>query len=131
MPKTVELLNNIPLYKLNDNPYEVFFSLLKAGQHITPHFGLSNHSLTVHLPIVVPLGGYLRVSDTESYWKEGKLVIFDDSFEHEAFNPSDEDRIVLIFSVWHPDLTLDEQKDITNSFNTRQKWLENRTLQID
>ncbi|MEH6636852.1 MAG: aspartyl/asparaginyl beta-hydroxylase domain-containing protein, partial [Halioglobus sp.] len=105
MPRTAAILTRIPLYKLNDNPYEVFFSLLKAGQHITPHFGLSNHSLTVHLPVVVPQGGYLRVANKKSYWEEGKLVIFDDSFEHEAMNPGKEDRIVLIFSVWHPELT--------------------------
>ena len=130
MPGTDEILKSIPLYKLNDNPYEIFFSLLKAGQHITPHFGLSNYSLTVHLPVVVPQGGYLRVANRKSYWEEGKLIIFDDSFEHEAINPAKEDRIVLIFSVWHPDLTLDEQEEIKNSFSMRQNWLDKRSLQI-
>jgi len=126
MPKTARLLKKIPLYHLNDNPYEVFFSLLKPGQHIKPHFGLSNHSLTVHLPIIVPGNGYLRVGDKKNVWCEGDLIIFDDSFEHEAINNSDDIRVVLIFSIWHPDLTELEQQEIKDCFNARSTWLEQR-----
>ena len=32
-------------------------------------------------------------------------MVFDDSFEHEAWHRGDETRIVLVFDVWHPDLT--------------------------
>ena len=53
--------------------------------------------------------------------------MFDDSFIHEAENTSEQDRVVLIFSVWHPDLTLDEQTAIQQSFNARQTWLDERT----
>ena len=126
MPETTNLLKKIPLYQLNENPYEVFFSLLKPGQHIKPHYGLSNHSLTVHLPIVVPGNGYLRVGDVQQEWKEGELIVFDDSFEHEAANNSDEIRIVLIFSIWHPDLSKQEQRDIQDSFNARSNWIDQR-----
>ena len=131
MPKTLKMLDKLPLYKVDDKPFEVFFSLLKAGQHITPHYGQSNHSLTVHLPIIVPKGGYLTVAEQKIYWQKGKVVIFDDSFEHEAINPSNEDRIVLIFSIWHPDLSTDEQQDILASFQARKLWLENRHKVVD
>jgi tetratricopeptide (TPR) repeat protein len=126
LPKVQKLLTKIPLYKLNENPFEVFFSLLKAGQHITPHYGLSNHSLTVHLPFIVPDSGYLRVGEDKVNWHEGKLIVFDDSFDHEAHNTSDKDRVVLIFSVWHPDLTKSEQGDIKATFIAREKWLAKR-----
>ncbi|SEK38532.1 Aspartyl/Asparaginyl beta-hydroxylase [Colwellia chukchiensis] len=126
MPKTAKMLAQLPLYKMNDNPYEVFFSLLKPGQHITPHFGQSNHSLTVHLPIIVPKGGYLTVAGENIAWQVGKVIVFDDSFEHEAINPTDEDRVVLIFSIWHPELSATEQEDILASFHARAQWLENR-----
>ena len=125
-----KLLDSLPLYKLNDKPFEVFFSLLKAGQHIKPHYGLSNHSLTVHLPLVVPKEGYLRVANEKVNWQEGQLIIFDDSFEHEAINLSQEDRVVLIFSVWHQELSELDQLDIQNSFMSRQKWLESRSQQL-
>jgi len=130
MPLTSKLLDSLPLYKLNDKPFEVFFSLLKAGQHIKPHYGLSNHSLTVHLPLVVPQGGYLRVANEKINWEEGQLIIFDDSFEHEAINMTQEDRVVLIFSVWHQELSELDKLDIQNSFLSRQKWLGNRTQQL-
>ncbi|MEW6981792.1 aspartyl/asparaginyl beta-hydroxylase domain-containing protein [Colwelliaceae bacterium 6471] len=126
MPQTVDLLKALPLYNLNENPYEVFFSLLKAGQHIKPHFGQSNHSLTVHLPIIVPNGGYLRVADEKHCWQKGKVIAFDDSFEHEAINTTDQDRVVLIFSVWHQDLSENERQDIQKSFSERDVWLKNR-----
>ncbi len=126
MPKTTKLLQALPLYKVDNNPFEVFFSLLKAGQHIAPHFGQSNHSLTVHLPIIVPKGGYLTVAGEKITWQKGKVIVFDDSFEHEAINPSEEDRVVLIFSIWHPELSSAEQQDILTSFRNRTEWLKNR-----
>lgn len=120
VPKTLELLNQLPLYGLTEQPYEVFYSVLKAGQHITPHYGLSNHSLTVHLPIIVPGDGYIKVADQQHAWQEGQLVAFDDSFIHEAINLSDGDRVVLIFSVWHPELSDEEQAAIQHSFEHRK-----------
>ena len=35
----------------------------------------------------------------------GECVLFDDSCEHEAWHRGDRTRIVLVFDVWHPDLT--------------------------
>ena len=119
---------NVPLYNLHDTPFEVFFSLLKPGHHIVSHYGLSNHSLTVHLPLVVPRDCWLRVGTEKHIWKEGELVAFDDTFEHEAMNGSTEERIVLIFSIWHPDLSRQEQKSIQRSFQARQGWLDSRVI---
>ena len=39
------------------------------------------------------------------YWEEGKCIIFDDSYEHEAWNKSDETRVVLIIDAWNPHVT--------------------------
>jgi tetratricopeptide (TPR) repeat protein len=130
MPKTAKVLAGIPLYKVDGKPFEVFFSLLKAGQHIQPHFGQSNHSLTVHLPIIVPKGGYLTVANEIRAWQKGKVIIFDDSYIHEAINPSEEDRVVMIFSIWHPDLSIEEQRSILASFQARSQWLEARSQHL-
>lgn len=43
-------------------------------------------------------------------WREGEVVVFDDSIEHEAWNLSTELRAVLIFDVWRPELTEIERK---------------------
>jgi aspartyl/asparaginyl beta-hydroxylase (cupin superfamily) len=104
----------------------VFFSLLRPGQHIKPHYGLSNHSLTVHLPLVIPKKCWLRVGDETREWEAGRITAFDDTFIHEARNESAEERIVLIFSIWHPDLTESEQQAVKRSFRSRLRWLEKR-----
>ncbi len=122
LPETAKVLDKLPLYGLNEHPFEVFYSVLKGNQHIKPHFGLSNHSLTVHLPLVVPGNGYLRVADKTHLWEEGKPVVFDDSFDHEAKNGSENERVVLIFSIWHPELSVIEQDAIRQSFSARKQW---------
>ena len=51
-----------------------------------------------------------RVHDETRHWQLGKCLWFDDSFEHEVWNQSDEARLVLICDMWHPDLSDDEQR---------------------
>ena len=127
-PKTLAALNDAPLYGLTDQPFEVFFSLLKPGHHIKPHYGLSNHSLTVHLPIVTPPSCTLVVNGERRHWHRGELIAFDDSFLHEAINDSGEERVVLIFSIWQPELTSAEREAICRSFRLRSQWLEQRAI---
>lgn len=45
-------------------------------------------------------------------WKEGKVLIFDDSFEHEVWHNGTNVRLVLIVDVWHPDLTEEERTNL-------------------
>lgn len=125
-PQTLSALSQVPLYGLNETPYEVFFSVLKPGQHITPHYGLSNHSLTVHLPLITPQPGHLTVNGEARRWESGKLIAFDDTYLHEAHNQSAEQRVVLIFSIWHPQLSEPERLAIQRSFIARQAWLSER-----
>jgi hypothetical protein len=129
-PKTLAVINSANCYRLGQHPFEVFFSILKPRQSIAPHYGQSNHALTVHLPLMVPKNCYLAVADEKRHWQEGELTIFDDSFFHSAHNTSDRLRIVLIFSIWHPDLSEIEQEAIRLSFKTRQAWMQKRTEQL-
>ena len=55
-----------------------------------------------HLGLVVPPGCFIRVGPDERTWEEGKMMVFDDSFEHEVWNHSDFVRIVLFMNFWHP-----------------------------
>jgi len=66
----------------------------------------------VHLPLVVPDKSLcrIRVGDETRNWEEGKVLVFDDSFEHEAWNDAELPRVVLIFDVWHPELSTPEVK---------------------
>ncbi len=125
-PVTLSALEKIPTYGLDETPFEVFFSILKPGQTIAPHFGQSNHSLNVHLPIKVPEQCYLSVANERHQWEPGELLIFDDSYLHSAHNESKEARIVLIFSIWHPSLSAKEQGLVQNCFRVRKQWLDSR-----
>ena len=94
------------------------FSLLKARASIPPHHGMINTRLICHLPLVVPGGGALRVGNERRGWEVGKLLLFDDTIEHEATNDADADRIVLIFDVWRPELTAAERAAVVALFAT-------------
>src|SRR3546814_9348823 len=65
-----------------------FFSALKPGTHIPPHNGATNTPLTVHMPLVIPPDCALRVGDETRTWEPGKLLMFDDTIRHEAWNYS-------------------------------------------
>ena len=70
----------------------------------------------VHLPLVVPPHCSFRVGNKAVEWREGEMLLFDDTVEHEARNDSDRDRLVLIFDVWRPELSQDERDAIVRLF---------------
>ena len=64
-----------------------------------------NPRLTMHPPLITPRTVRLRAVGETHVWKPGELVLFDDTIQHEAWNFSDQLRVVLIFDIWHPMLT--------------------------
>ncbi len=73
------------------------FSILQPQTHIKPHTGYQGEVLRCHLPLSVPEGNcQLRVRDETRLWEPGKVLIFDDRVEHEAWNFTDQERVVLI-----------------------------------
>ncbi len=116
-PRTVEALGRVPLSDIGRRTPVALFSRLEPGAHIPPHSGMLNCRLICHLPLIVPPGCWLRVGNETRQWEEGKLLIFDDSIEHEAKNPTGELRIILLFDVWRPELTMGERQGISSIFN--------------
>jgi hypothetical protein len=108
-PKVRAVLERLPLVTLGGTPVEAFLSILKPHTRIPPHFGLANHRLTVHLPLIVPAGCGVEVGGETRETRFGRLMIFDDSYEHRAWNDSESARIVLIFEIWHPALSAAER----------------------
>lgn len=115
-PLTLALMRRLPLPHIGVRAPSVLFSRLAPGARIPPHHGMLNARLICHLPLMAPPGCGLRVGGETRRWQEGKLLIFDDSVEHEAWNGSDRDRIVLIFDVWRPELDERERQAVTNLF---------------
>jgi aspartyl/asparaginyl beta-hydroxylase (cupin superfamily) len=112
-PATLAALDAAPIPRIAGRSPMALFSLLKPGAHIRPHHGLFNFRLICHLPLIVPPGCTLRVGNQERSWAEGKLLIFDDSMEHEARNQSDQERIILLFETWRPEIGEADREALT------------------
>jgi aspartyl/asparaginyl beta-hydroxylase (cupin superfamily) len=119
-PQTLAFLAELPQPQIPGASPNAMFSLLAPNTVIPPHVGVNNARLVCHLPLIVPDGCWFRVGAETRHWRRGELFVFDDTIEHEAMNPSDELRVVLIFDVWHPDLTLIEQEAVAALIGTRQ-----------
>jgi aspartate beta-hydroxylase len=109
-PRTIAALGGAPLNRLPQRSPSVLFSLLKPRTHIPPHNGLVNTRLICHLPLIVPAGCRFRVGNETRQWEEGKAWVFDDSIDHEAWNDSDQTRVILLFEVWRPELSERERE---------------------
>jgi aspartyl/asparaginyl beta-hydroxylase (cupin superfamily) len=98
-PKTCELINQIPEIRC------AMFSVLQPHSKIPPHRGPFTGCFRYHLGLSIPKDRkncYIRVRNENYCWKEGEDVIFDDTYEHEVFNDTDEIRIVLFADIVRP-----------------------------
>jgi aspartyl/asparaginyl beta-hydroxylase (cupin superfamily) len=120
-PKTTAALAEIPQNHVPGKAPSAFFSILRPGAHIPAHTGVTNTRAIIHLPLVVPPNCLFRVGGETRQWEEGKAFAFDDTIEHEAWNNSAATRIVLIFDVWNPHLTVDEQQYLAKFFDIVEK----------
>ena len=111
-PRTLNLLAAIGQPVIPGASPNAMFSLLAPHTQIPPHVGINNSRLVCHLPLVVPPGCWFRVGAETREWRRGEAFVFDDTIEHEAANPSDDLRVVLIFDVWHPDLSPAEREAV-------------------
>jgi tetratricopeptide (TPR) repeat protein len=127
-PRTLAALEAADVVRVEGRPVELFFSRLKPGAHIPPHFGAANNRITVHLPLIVPGEAEIRVGRERHIWREGELFAFDDSYEHEAWNRAPADRVVLIFEAHHPDLSAAERACIEHAIARRGQWLRERRI---
>jgi aspartyl/asparaginyl beta-hydroxylase (cupin superfamily) len=115
-PATMAALAHVPLAAVKGRGPMALFSMLRPRTRIPPHHGLLNTRLICHLPLIVPPGCALRVGNEVREWTPGETLVFDDSIEHEAWNDSDETRVVLIFEIWRPELSAGERAALTALF---------------
>ena len=98
-PQTWRIVQKIPGLQT------AMFSIFEPGKHLPAHRGPYNGVLRFHLGLKVPNHPdriAIRVDRQICNWQEGKALIFDDAFEHEAWNHSDETRVVLFVDFNKP-----------------------------
>jgi len=129
-PLTCAALNDVPITRQNGMPIEAFFSVLAPQTTIPPHYGLANARVTVHLPLIVPSSDAkicgIRVGQNTHSWTPARPFIFDDSFDHSAWNLSEDSRVVLIFEAWRPDMTQGEINAVKASYEAREAYTKHR-----
>ena len=98
-PDTTRIIESIPGMKT------AFFSILAAGKHIPSHRGPYKGVIRYHLGLIVPEPKHrcrICVSDEVRHWEEGKSLIFDDTYQHEVWNDTNDLRVVLLMDVVRP-----------------------------
>ena len=119
-PFTTKLLTSLSAFMCPHVYGNAMFSVLEPGSSIEPHIGPCNYRLRCHLPLEVPPGYRIRVGPDTFTWVEGQLMIFDDSFVHEVWHKERAGNIygraVLIFDIWHPSVTSNQQAAIQYIF---------------
>jgi len=98
-PRTAALMREIP------GMTTAMISILSPRKHILDHRGPYKGVLRYHLGLVVPEDApscRIRVGDDIRHWEEGKSMVFDDTFNHEVWNDTDETRVVLFVDVLRP-----------------------------
>jgi beta-hydroxylase len=98
-PETAKLLRRIPGMKT------AFFSILAPGKHLPRHRGPYKGVLRLHLGLLIPEPAEqcaIQVNSDLRHWQEGKILIFDDCFLHEAWNKTDSFRVVLFVDIVRP-----------------------------
>jgi aspartyl/asparaginyl beta-hydroxylase (cupin superfamily) len=98
-PKTAALMEQIP------GMSTAMFSILSPRKHILDHRGPYKGVLRYHLGLIVPREAEqcrIRVGEDFRHWREGESLVFDDTFNHEVWNDTDETRVVLFVDVLRP-----------------------------
>ena len=99
-PRTMAAVGALPQPNVPGASPNAMFSLLAPRTRIPAHTGVANTRLVCHLPLIVPPGCGFRVGDSVREWREGEAFVFDDTIEHEAWNDSDQLRVILILDLW-------------------------------
>lgn len=98
-PETGRLLDAIPGLET------ALFSILAPRKHIPPHRGVYKGIINYHLGLIVPRrreACRIRVGNEFIHWEEGKSAVFDDTYEHEVWNDTDDERVVLMMQFRRP-----------------------------
>ncbi len=98
-PDTAALLATLP------GLLNAWFSILAPGYHIPAHRGPTRAMVRCHLGLRVPADYrrcWIRVDQEILNWREGEVMLFDDTYEHEVLNDTDEFRAVLFLDIDRP-----------------------------
>lgn len=94
-PETMAVLKECPDLHL------AMFSKLAPGARILPHWGPFAGCIRGHLGLITPKSDecFIIVDGRKRRWRNGEMLFFDDTYEHEVHNNTNEERVVLFFDI--------------------------------
>lgn len=142
-PITTKIIQSIGPNLFTHNPFGFcFFSKLSANSSIRAHASPINFRLRIHLPLIVPQSTTtssttsstedhpigIRVGPTIQSWIQNQAMVLDDSYNHQVWNNTNDERVVLLVDIWHPDVRPREREEIVRMFQHAklQGWLSNK-----
>lgn len=115
-PNTADALETVPRPRFPGRCPIAAYWRLAADTLVPARHGMLNSRLIGHLPLIAPPRSGLSVDGEWRDWEPGKLVIFDDSVEHEIRNESGEDAVVLLFDIARPEIDAADQAALAALF---------------
>lgn len=98
---------------------EALLSWQEPHTHLAAHCSVDSLRLRYSVGIIIDGECALRVADLQRSWQVGESIVFEDCFEHEAWN-GDASRLVFIVDTWHPDLSETERDALLAGFRKRE-----------
>jgi beta-hydroxylase len=98
-PQTARLIERVPALQ------SAFFSIMTPGTHLMKHKGPTKGLMTCHLGLMVPRqrdNCLIEIDGVNYHWREGKTLVFDDTYKHEVWNDTAEERVVLLIHFLRP-----------------------------
>ncbi|HTW35988.1 MAG TPA: aspartyl/asparaginyl beta-hydroxylase domain-containing protein [Rhizomicrobium sp.] len=129
-PVTARASEALPVVDTPNFGPTIMYSLLAPHTRIPPHSSVTNARLVVHLPLIVPDGCQFRVGNDTRPWREGEAWVFDDTIEHEAWNNSDQHRMILMIDIWNPYLSIAERELINELLNGVRDYYDGERIDI-
>lgn len=98
-PVTARVVEQIP------GLISAFYSIHAPGLHIPRHYGPNKGMLTCHLALKVPREASrcrIDIDGQNHVWSEGECLVFDDTYFHEVWNDTGDDRVILLIHFERP-----------------------------
>jgi len=115
-PATMAALSHAPLPVIPGRSPNAHWSRLLPGAHIAPHTGMLNTRLICHIPILTAPNCWFRVGNELRGWEDGVPLVFDDSINHEAKNDGSQERVILLWEIWRPEIAEADREAIGRIF---------------
>ncbi|MBU0724545.1 MAG: aspartyl/asparaginyl beta-hydroxylase domain-containing protein [Alphaproteobacteria bacterium] len=97
-PRTVEILARVPAV------HGAMFAYLPPRSQLTRHADPIAISLRYHLGLATPNSDacFINIDGQKRSWRDGEVILFDETYLHYVRNDTDSDRLILMCDVRRP-----------------------------